>query len=182
MLGHVQRALILLLTAVLAAGCGTGEETTRQAAPDAERQIKKEPKRHPLSYYESTLRPAMFDAEVDSVRRVHEEERVRQALEIPQDSLVLEEEAILGFRIQIASSASIDDAGAVKMAAQGQFVADTVYVVYDPPVYKVRVGDFTTRLEANQRLQQVQEIGYPDAWVVPDKVVRRRWVPVARPE
>ncbi|MCU0453166.1 MAG: SPOR domain-containing protein [Bacteroidetes bacterium] len=182
MLGHLQKTLILLLTAIAAAGCGGGEEATRQAAPTAERQVKKEPKKHPLSYYESTLRPSMFDADVDSVRRVHEEERERQTLEIPRDSLVLEQESILGFRIQIASSASIDDAGAVRMAAQGLFLSDSVYVVYDPPVYKVRIGDFMTRLEANQRLPQLQEGGYPDAWVVPDKVVRRKWVPVVRPE
>jgi hypothetical protein len=181
MLGHIQKALIGSVI-VAALGCGGGEEATRTATPTAERQVKKEPRKHPLAYYESTLRPAMFDADVDSVRRVHQEERERQALEIPKDSLALEAETILGFRIQIASSASIDDAGAVKVAAQGLFLSDTVYVVYDPPVYKVRVGDFTTRLEANQRLPQVQEGGYPDAWIVPDKVVRRRWVPVARPE
>lgn len=182
MLGHVQKALKILAAVVIVAGCGGTEETIRPAPPTAERQVRKEPPKHPMSYYESTLRPAMFDADVDSVRRVHEAERERQALEIPKDSLVLQEETILGFRIQISSTASIDDAGAVKAAAQTLFTADTVYVVYDPPVYKVRVGDFTSRLDANQRLPNVQEGGYPDAWIVPDKVVRRKWVPVARPE
>jgi hypothetical protein len=181
MLGHVQKALIAL-AASFAVGCGGGEEAVRPTVPAAERQVRKEPTKHPMSYYESTLRPAIFDAEVDSVRRVHEAERERQALEIPKDSLVLEEETILGFRIQISSTSSIDDAGAVKAAAQTMFTADTVYVVYDPPVYKVRVGDFTTRLDANQRLPHIQEGGYPDAWVVPDKVVRRKWVPVSRRE
>lgn len=182
MLGHVQKALIVLTAAAVVAGCGGGAEATRPATPTAERQTRKEPPKHPMSYYEATLRPAMFDADVDSVRRVHEAERERQALEIPKDSLVLEEETILGFRIQISSTANIDDAGAVKSAAQTLFISDTVYVVYDPPVYKVRVGDFTSRLDANQRLPHVQERGYSDAWIVPDKVVRRKWVPVARPE
>jgi len=82
----------------------------------------------------------MFDADVDSVRKVHEQEREQQALLIPRDSLVLQEETILGFRIQVASTSSVDDAGAVKSATQSLFPADTVYVVYDPPVYKVRVA------------------------------------------
>ncbi len=182
MLGHVQKALTVALAALLVVGCGAGEETTRPTAPAATRPQKKESEKHPLAYYESTLRPAMFDAEVDSVRRVHEEERERLALDIPRDSLVLQEESILGFRIQLASSSSIDDAAAVKVAAQTLFLTDTVYVVYDPPVYKVRVGDFTTRLDANQRLPLVQEGGYPDAWIVPDKVIRRRWVSVGKQE
>lgn len=182
MLGHLHKTLIVALVGVVLSGCGGGEEATRADASAAARGQKKETEKRPLGYFESTLRPAMFDAEVDSVHRVHELERERQALEIPKDSLVLQQESILGFRIQLASSSSIDDAAAVRTAAQSLFAADTVYVVYDPPVYKVRVGDFITRLEANQRLPVVQEGGYPDAWVVPDKVIRRKWVAVGRQE
>ena len=179
MLGRLHKTLIFLLGAVwLIVGCGGGEVGVRPSAPPPARPQKKEVEKRPLAYYESTLRPAMFDADVDSIRKVHEQEREQQALLIPRDSLVLQEETILGFRIQVAATSSIDDAGAVKAAAQGLFSTDTVYVVYDPPVYKVRVGDFPTRLEANQRLPIVQEGGYPDAWVVPDRVIRRRWVAV----
>jgi hypothetical protein len=167
---------------MITVGCGGSAPSTDAEIPPQQRQVKKEPEKRPLSYYESTLRPAMFDADVDSVRRVHQTERQSEQLMIPQDSLVLEEETILGFRIQIFSSSSVDDAAATKMAAQPVFPTDTVYVVYDPPVYKVRVGDYVTRLEANQHLGEVQEKGYADAWIVPDRVIRRKWAPVGRKE
>lgn len=179
MLGNLHTTLIVAATfTALLAGCGGGEETVRPTAADVTRTQKKGPEKHPMAYYEATLRPSLFDGEVDSVRKVHEQEREQQLLLIPRDSLTLLEETILGFRIQVASTSSVDDAGTVKAAAQELFRTDTLYVVYDPPVYKVRMGDFPTRLEANQRLPLVQEGGYPDAWVVPDRVIRRRWVPV----
>lgn len=166
--------LRFLLVAVV--GCGGAAPTTESPAP-VQHQIRKEPEKHPLSFYESTLRPSMFDGEVDSVRRVHQTEKQSEEVLIPRDSMVIEEETILGFRIQIFSSSNIDDAAATKLAAQPIFTEDTVYVVYDPPVYKVRVGDYVTRLEANQHLTAVQEKGYADAWIVPDRVIRRRFVP-----
>ena len=53
---------------------------------------------------------------------------------------------------------------------------DSVYVVYDPPVYKVRVGDYTSRLEASRKLSTFIDKGYPDAWIVADRIVQRRLV------
>jgi hypothetical protein len=46
-----------------------------------------------------------------------------------------------------------------------------VYVVYDAPTYKVRIGDFATRLEAKNALEQIQAKGFTNAWLVPDNVV-----------
>ena len=55
---------------------------------------------------------------------------------------------------------------------------DSVYIVYDPPVYKVRIGDFRTRAEASQKLGAMSSIGFADAWVVGDRIVIRKTVRV----
>ncbi|HAV22189.1 MAG TPA: hypothetical protein DCX46_01580 [Bacteroidetes bacterium] len=177
MLGNLHKAVITALgSALLAGGCGTSGGAAGDDSDASGRSQTREGQKRSLAYYESTLRPSDFDEEIEVVRKVHEEEQRQQELLIPRDSLVLQEEQILGFRIQILSSSNVDDATAGKLAAQMVFRTDTVYVVYDPPVYKVRLGDFHTRLEANQKLSQVHEQGYPDAWVVPDRVIRRRMV------
>ena len=179
MLGHLHTTLIIAAVAsMILTGCGGGQEALRTPTAGSGRSQRKDVEKRPMAFYESTLRPSIFDGDVDSVRKVHEQELEQQVLLIPRDSLTFQEETILGFRIQVASTSSIDDAATVKAAAQDLFRIDTVYVVYAPPVYKVRLGDFPTRLEANQRLPLVQEGGYPDAWVVPDRVIRRRWVAV----
>jgi len=185
MLGHIHRTLTIgaIVIIVLLAGCGSSAETIIRKEPVEKNQPvlkQQKPEKRPLSYFEATLRPSDFDKEIEEVRRIHIEKRPQQDLVIPKDSMALVEETILGFRIQILSTSNVDDAEVSKLTGQQLFLNDTVYVVYDPPVYKVRVGDFETRLQANRRLPDVQERGYKDAWVVPDNVLRRRWVAVRR--
>lgn len=161
---------------LLVAACTAPRETTPEGKPPPQRSERQS--KAPLEVYEATLNPSDFDEEIDAVRTAHAEAASRPPLEIPGDSSYVEEEVVQGFRIQIFSSASIDEGNAAKLAAMEAFPTDSVYVVYDPPVYKVRLGDFVSRLEANRRLAQVIQSRYPDAWVVADRVVQRRVVRV----
>ena len=43
------------------------------------------------------------------------------------------------------------------------------YVSWKAPNYRVRVGDFRSRLEAEKVLQSIL-IGYPNAWVIKDEI------------
>jgi hypothetical protein len=70
----------------------------------------------------------------------------------------------------------------MKEVVTEKFIGDSVYVVYDAPVYKIRVGDFVNRYEANQRLPEFTEKGYRDAWIVPDRIVQRKFVRVPLPK
>jgi len=167
----IQIASVVAL--VLLAGCGGGSQLL---------QDELEGKRKaPLAYYESTLRPAEFDEEVDAVQKAHAQSDNVTPIDLPNDSTFVEIVETQGFRIQIFASGSIDEATAAKRVLN-QKVADSVYVVYDPPVYKVRMGDYASRLEANQRLTRIVNIGYDDAWVVSDKIYLRRVTRVSRAE
>jgi hypothetical protein len=170
----------LCLTFFLALGCSSSAPVV-QEQQQPKQEVKKE-RKAPLSEYEATLRPSDYDQEVEVVQKVHVEEKQRQQLEIPKDSTLVQEEVLQGFRIQIFSSASIDDANAARTGALARFAQDSVYVVYDPPVYKVRVGDFVNRYEANQRLPEFGDKGYKDAWVVPDRVVQRKLIFISQPQ
>jgi len=132
MLGHLHTTLIIAAVAsMILTGCGGGQEALRTPTAGSGRSQRKDVEKRPMAFYESTLRPSIFDGDVDSVRKVHEQELEQQVLLIPRDSLTFQEETILGFRIQVASTSSIDDAATVKAAAQDLFRIDTVYVVYD---------------------------------------------------
>jgi hypothetical protein len=135
----------------------------------------------PLAYYEATLRPSEFDEEVEIVRQTHERQGESVTpFDLPSDSTVVETVEVQGFRIQVFASASIDEAAAARESARTKVGSDSVYVVYDPPVYKVRVGDYATRLEANQRLPRIVNLGFPDAWVVSDRITLRRITRIPR--
>jgi hypothetical protein len=166
---------LFLLTAVVA-GC-----TSSKPFQAEEKQKSEQPKEKklPLSEYEATLNPIEFDREIEIVQKTRSEEQKQQIpLEIPKDSMAVQEEVVQGFRIQIFSSSNVDETTLMKNLALEKFVGDSIYVVYDAPVYKVRVGDFVNRYEANQRLPEFVEKGYRDAWIVPDRIVQQKLVRV----
>ena len=178
MLGQLHRTLTpLLLTGALSAliGCGSSEPVAQRPEPKPQEPPKVVERKLPLKEYEATLNPSDFDQTVEVVQRTHESElQLQKQVEIPKDSTVLEETVSQGFRIQIFSSSNIDDVTDARLLAAEKMAPDSVYLLYDAPVYKVRVGDFISRYEANQKLPDIVEKGYRDAWVVPDRIVQRK--------
>jgi hypothetical protein len=169
-------AVIFLLTAFLI-GC-----TSSKSSLIEEKQKNEQPKEKKLllSEYETTLNPVDFDREIEIVQKSQSAEQKQQKpFEIPKDSMIVQEEVVQGFRIQIFSSSNVDETTLMKNLAIEKFVGDSIYVVYDAPVYKVRVGDFVNRYEANQRLPEFIEKGYRDAWIVPDRIVQRKLVRIS---
>ena len=46
-------------------------------------------------------------------------------------------------------------------------------LVFDAPYYKVRYGNYLSKTEADVKRAEFQKIGFPDAWVVRDKVTTK---------
>lgn len=66
-----------------------------------------------------------------------------------------------GFRVQIASFSGANSRNSA-FSLRDRFMIDypsvQAYIVYDEPNFKVKVGDFRTRLEAYAFLQQIKDI------------------------
>jgi hypothetical protein len=77
-----------------------------------------------------------------------------------------------GFRVQIFASPVRFAAESAAEKARGSF-RDEIHVDHQPPLYKVRVGDFLTRDEALEARDQAVAAGYRDAWIVECSVERR---------
>lgn len=69
------------------------------------------------------------------------------------------------FKIQILTSKVYGDVRRAKIVAEEIFDRP-VYLDYEVPYYKLRVGSFADRDQAEDYLQQVRMAGYNDAWVV----------------
>ncbi len=78
-----------------------------------------------------------------------------------------------GFRVQLLSTQNLLEAITTKAKADSLLKDYNVYIVYDSPYYKVRVGDFHARYQANNAVNFIADHGFPDAWPVPDNVYRR---------
>jgi hypothetical protein len=74
-----------------------------------------------------------------------------------------------GYRIQVTYTNVRDEVYQSKGAMYKQFPELPSYVEYEQPYYKLRIGDFKTRLDATYYLQQVIVL-YPGAFIVKDKI------------
>ena len=72
---------------------------------------------------------------------------------------------ILGFRIQLFASSTEKNASRVADDTRASFTQN-VYIQHVPPYYKVRVGDFLTKEEAQVVKQQAMQMGYRGAFIV----------------
>jgi len=71
-----------------------------------------------------------------------------------------------GYRIQIFTSTTRELAEAEALKARERFPSDSVYILFQSPWHRVRVGDFATRQDAEEKIVEAKEKGYPDAfWV-----------------
>ena len=79
---------------------------------------------------------------------------------------------INGFRIQIAAYSGVNSKSQAEYARNSfgsQFPYTKTYLIYNEPYFKVRVGNYYTRLQAYKDLETIK-LTYPSAYIVPDKI------------
>jgi hypothetical protein len=151
----------LLLVFLVASGCGSSEEVTKQT--DTTWDF--------IQKYEKTFNPSDYDPALPT--DVEEEKKQADEVSIPQPPPP-EFETVPGFRVQVTFTDNMEQANTIRHNLTGVFADQQIYVVFEAPYYKVRVGDFTSRPDANVTLRVLFENGYKDSWIVPDKIRRSR--------
>lgn len=104
--------------------------------------------------------------------RVVQSERIERLLEKHRQINALYPE-IDGYRIQIyfdSGNTSKSRAFDVYKSFMSAYPSIMAYVVYHEPNYKVRVGDFRTRIEAEGFMKRIMG-EYPSAFVIKDKIL-----------
>lgn len=86
-----------------------------------------------------------------------------------QKQVNLEKQSMPGYRVQIYFGGNRPKASEVKLDFNSRFPDIPAYLTYQQPNFKVRVGDFRNRYEAQKLLKQL-EGKYPTTFVVPDEV------------
>jgi hypothetical protein len=157
-----QIACATLLAALALFGCGGAKETekNRSSSPGSE-----------LNAYEKDFRPAEHDMDL---RRFFAELRGGSRHE-PSPAVAQPDEqpvVVPGFRVQLLATSEIDEVNAKKALVETEFPEEWFYIAYDPPTYKLRAGNFLNRVDADDYARLMSEKGFPDAWVVPERVIK----------
>ncbi|MFZ1590661.1 MAG: SPOR domain-containing protein [Chitinophagales bacterium] len=74
-----------------------------------------------------------------------------------------------GFRIQVMATSSLVTAKEAKAGFLKQFDDYRATIVFEAPNYKLRIGNYTNRFDANRDLQLLLE-SYPNALIVKDLI------------
>lgn len=95
----------------------------------------------------------------------------------PSLSLLLEEhrdfmqqvKTLPGYRIQLFTSTRLQEANKFRIEFEKVFPEERAYIFFNEPSYRVRIGDYTDRIEARYQLERIQQ-EFPGAIVVKDQI------------
>ena len=77
-----------------------------------------------------------------------------------------------GYRIQVASTNDLDFANSLSTKIKNKFNYET-YIIFDSPNYKLRIGNFASRSNAeNVRINLINH-GYKKSWIIRTKIYKK---------
>ena len=93
-----------------------------------------------------------------------EDETNDKVLSIDSTTIVIE-----GFRVQLL--ATRDRFSAEKFQSElEQIYNEKIYIIFEAPNYKVRIGNFIDRQSAEKMRKDFSKKGYPSAWIIRTKI------------
>ena len=78
-----------------------------------------------------------------------------------------------GFRVQILATRYFEYADSLAISISNQ-ITDSVYVEFEVPNYKVRVGDFIYRDSAESLQQELLDMGYKSTWILRSRITAQK--------
>jgi len=82
---------------------------------------------------------------------------------------VVREAGIDGFRIQCLASSQIEKIRAEQKSLESR-LKHPIYIIFNAPYYKLLIGDFVKKGDADIVSAKLKDMGYSDAWVTRAKV------------
>lgn len=154
--------LILFIAGGLAlSGCGTSEEETKAKEAETAKES--------MAKAEENFNPSLYDQDVEAIKREVAGNAVTEGGKKPDAATPTD--TIAGFRVQVLFTQDIEKATELRDSLNVVLPTEYIYVVYDQPYYKVRIGNYTDKLAADAMARSLMQKGYTDVWAVPDKIV-----------
>jgi hypothetical protein len=97
---------------------------------------------------------------------VNQDARVKEMMQKYVDS---RNGKIKGYRVQIHFGTEKNKAKEIKSKFLAKYPDVKVYDMFEPPYFKVRAGDFRTRLEAYKFLKEIRD-EFPGSFIISDEI------------
>lgn len=162
-----------MIVSILVASCGTSVATRYEQKPSSkENSIKetkkiKEQENFDLTNYRTKLN-------FPDTKNISSPEKnvvwynYKNAPDTSSTKVVIK--TTQGYRILVYTSDNLDEADSTKSDVAVKTNRQDVYIVFDPPFYKVEVGDFRVMEDAKNLSFQLKQMGYGDSRVISSKI------------
>jgi len=80
-----------------------------------------------------------------------------------------EQVIVEGFRVQVLATRSRENADRLKDDLTPLY-SEEIYIVFEAPNYKVRIGNFIDRRHAEDLRQKLVNKGYPSSWIIRTRI------------
>ena len=77
-----------------------------------------------------------------------------------------------GFRIQLFETSSSEKANSVLRKYKKKMV-DSLYVIFDAPLYKIQYGNFSKKYEAENIKNKLSQKGFKNIWIVRSRIEQK---------
>ena len=74
-----------------------------------------------------------------------------------------------GYRIQIFES-TVSSIARTEAKRFQNILGDSVYIDFEAPLYKLRIGNFIERKKAESAIEAIERMGAKDSWIVRTKI------------
>jgi len=135
------------------------------------------------SGYDERFDPLSLDDDdivIESTQKQDEETKPERAARKPKDKVqeFITEQEVDGYRIQVYASRSIEGATVAQQKAKDEFepMNHKVYMIFETPFYRIRIGDFVDKISAEEVVETVKSMGYDQAFLVSGKIILRKAV------
>lgn len=161
-------ALVLLLTFCSAKPTVRYDEKNKKSDSSNEIEIKKEP----INFNENfDITP--FRTEINLPEKKVELKKSSSEIwyqyDAKDDATVKTKKTkgtMNGFRVQVIATDDLDEANKVQEELKSIKGSNEIYPVFEPPFYKILIGDFKTSDEANSLRFKLNQLGYSDSKVI----------------
>ena len=74
-----------------------------------------------------------------------------------------------GFRVQVLATSTRGNADRLRDELTNEYGED-IYIVFEAPNYKVRIGNFIDRRQAEKLRIELINKGYPSSWIIRTRI------------
>ena len=152
---------LFLLSALFLMGCAGTQEVVKDDTPIQD-----------LYKYDESFDPLTLDDDDIIIAGDENSQIIDNSGNIPDIDKPMVVKEITGFRVQILATKNIETASLFEQEASERFnnLDHKTYLIFEAPLYKIRVGDCKERAQAENLRDQAMQYGYRESFIVKTKI------------